>query len=100
MESRSIPENDLRAGQSMARPFIKITGNSETFRKMRGDIYFNARCVLDGSVTPHSAWLSLAKLVQRVAAGEPTKPETLGHREYFILYKQQNTPSLEQGCRA
>lgn len=81
-------------------PLIKITGNSETFRKMSGDIDFNAGCLLEGSATPESASLSLAELVQRTTSGEPTKPETLGHREYFIMYKHQNTPSLEQGCRA
>jgi altronate dehydratase large subunit len=81
-------------------PLIKITGNSSTFRKMSGDIDFNAGCVLDGSATLHEAAQLLAQLVQRTAAGAPTKPESLGHREYFIMYKHQDTPSLEQGCRA
>lgn len=81
-------------------PLLKITGNAETFRKMSGDIDFNAGCVLDGSATLQSAGLSLAELVRRTAAGEPTRPEALGHREYFIMYKHQNTPSLQEGCRA
>jgi len=42
----------------------------------------------------------LAELILRVAQGEPSKPEKLGHREYFIMYKHQNTPSLSEGCRA
>jgi altronate hydrolase len=29
-----------------------------------------------------------------------TKPEQLGHREYFLMYKHQDTPPLEIGCRA
>jgi altronate dehydratase large subunit len=81
-------------------PLIKVTGNSITFQKMNGDIDFNAGCVLDGSSTLNDAASSLAKLVAETAAGAPTKPEKLGHREYFIMYKHQNTPSLDQGCRA
>ena len=85
---------------SPVAPLIKITGNSQTFRNMSGDIDFNAGCVLDGSSTLDQAAESLAALVKRVAEGEPTKPEALGHREYFVMYKHQNTPSLEQGCHA
>ena len=81
-------------------PLIKVTGNSRTFRNMQGDIDFDAGCVLDGSATLDEAASSLEKLVADTAAGIPTKPEKLGHREYFIMYKHQNTPSLEQGCRA
>lgn len=81
-------------------PLIKITGNSRTFQNMRGDIDFNAGTVLDGSATLDEAAASLAQLVAATAAGTHTKPEELGHREYFIMYKHQDTPSLEQGCRA
>ncbi len=81
-------------------PLIKITGNERTFRSMSGDIDFNAGTVLAGARTLDEAALDLADLVARTATGEPTKPERLGHREYFITYKHQSTPSLEQGCRA
>jgi altronate hydrolase len=40
------------------------------------------------------------ELVVGVASGALTKPERLGHREYFITYKHQDTPLLEVGCRA
>ena len=81
-------------------PLIKITGNSKTFRNMEPDIDFNAGQVLEGSLTMSEAAVSLATLVRDVAAGATTKPERLGHREYFIMYKHQDTPSLEAGCRA
>jgi altronate hydrolase len=42
----------------------------------------------------------LLDLVVRVASGEMTKPERLGHREYFVMYKHQDTPPLVEGCRA
>jgi len=81
-------------------PLIKITGNSRTFQNMKGDIDFDAGRVLDGCSTLDQAAADLAALVAQTAAGAPTKPEALGHREYFIMYKHQDTPSLEQGCRA
>lgn len=81
-------------------PLIKVTGNSRTYEKMKGDIDFNAGCVLDGSRTLDEAAYELSQLIASTAAGTPTKPERLGHREYFIMYKHQNTPSLELGCHA
>jgi altronate hydrolase len=81
-------------------PLIKVTGNSKTFAKMKGDIDFDAGCVLNGSKTLDEVAAALATLVAATAAGAPSKPEGLGHREYFIMYKHQNTPSLEEGCRA
>lgn len=81
-------------------PLIKITGNSRTFQTMREDMDFDASGVLSGETTLQQTAEQLAALVSRVAAGEPSKPEVLGHREYFIMYKHQNTPSLAQGCHA
>jgi altronate hydrolase len=85
---------------SPVAPLIKITGNERTFRNMQGDIDFNAGTVLNGERTLSEAAIDLAELVARTASGEPTKPERLGHREYFVMYKHQSTPSLEAGCRA
>jgi altronate hydrolase len=81
-------------------PLVKITGNSATFRAMEEDMDFDAGRVLAGELTLAQAGRELAGLVARVAAGEPSKPEQLGHREYFIMYKHQETPSLAAGCRA
>lgn len=81
-------------------PLIKITGNSRTYERMQEDMDFNAGTVLSGEQTLDAAAFDLLDLVARVAAGEPSKPEKLGHREYFIMYKHQDTPGLQQGCRA
>ena len=81
-------------------PLIKVTGNSQTYRKMEEDMDFNAGRVLTGEKTLDMAGHELEELVVRVAAGEPTKPEALGHREYFVMYKHQDTPGLDEGCRA
>ena len=81
-------------------PLIKVTGNSATFRAMEEDMDFDAGRVLTGEITLTEAGHELAELVVRVAKCEPSKPERLGHREYFIMYKHQNTPGLAEGCRA
>jgi altronate hydrolase len=67
---------------------------------MSDDMDFDAGRVLAGELSLAEAGSELADLVLRVAAGEQSKPEALGHREYFVMYKHQDVPSLEAGCRA
>lgn len=81
-------------------PLIKVTGNNQTYRRMIDDMDFDAGRVLSGEVTMDQAADELRDLILRVASGEQSKPESLGHREYFIMYKHQDTPPLEIGCRA
>lgn len=81
-------------------PLIKITGNTKTYQNLIEDMDFDASGVLTGQKTLPVAAANLAALVATVAAGTPSKPERLGHREYFVMYKHQDTPPLQQGCRA
>ena len=85
---------------SPVAPLVKVTGNSATYRALSEDMDFDAGRVLAGELSLAQAGQELLGLVTRVAAGEPSKPEELGHREYFIMYKHQETPSLAAGCRA
>jgi altronate dehydratase large subunit len=85
---------------SPVAPLIKITGNTQTYERMSEDMDFNAGRVLTGECTLAQAAEELLTLTVRVASGEPAKPEQLGHREYFVMYKHQATPSLAAGCRA
>jgi altronate hydrolase len=85
---------------SPVAPLLKITGNSQTYRNMADDIDFNAGRLLSGERTLDELGDELLDLVVRTAAGAPTRPEQLGHREYFISYKHQDAPPLEIGCRA
>lgn len=81
-------------------PLLKITGNTHTFQKMQEDIDFDAGRVLTGELDLSGAAAELADLVREVAAGRKSKPEALKHREYFCMYKHQDTPTLEAGCHA
>jgi altronate hydrolase len=73
-------------------PVIKVTGNARTYEAMPGDMDFNAARVLTGQVTISEAAAELLELTVRVAAGQKTKPEELGHEEYHIMYKYQDAP--------
>jgi altronate hydrolase len=81
-------------------PLIKVTGNSRTYARMIEDMDFDAGTVLSGQRTLDEATMDLLAMAMDVAAGRPSKPEALGHREYFVMYKHQNTPALADGCRA
>jgi altronate hydrolase len=81
-------------------PLIKVTGNARTFENLRDDMDFNAGRVLQGEDTLDEAGSRLFDLVRQVAGGTLTKPELLGHREFFIPYKHQSVPSLEGACHA
>lgn len=81
-------------------PLIKVTGNSRTYARMIEDMDFDAGAVLRGERTLDEAAIDLLAMAADVSAGTPSKPEALGHREYFVMYKHQNTPALVDGCRA
>jgi altronate dehydratase large subunit len=85
---------------SPVAPLLKITGNTETARNLAGDVDFNAGRLLTGERTLDELGDELLALTIATARGTPTKPEQLGHREYFVMYKHQDTPPLEIGCRA
>lgn len=74
---------------SAVAPVLKVTGNSRTFRRMAGDMDFDAGPVLRGTETPMALGRRLAEQVLTVCAGAPTHSEALGHKEYYIPYKYQ-----------
>lgn len=85
---------------SPVAPLLKITGNARTYARMAEDMDFNAARILTGELSLAAASGELLDLVVNVAAGAQTRPEALGHREYFVMYKHQGTPALDEGCHA
>lgn len=71
-------------------PCIKITGNADTYNRMIEDMDFNAGTTLSGERTLDESAQDLADLVIRVASGEKSKSEALGHHEFHIIYKYQD----------
>ena len=78
---------------SAVSPVFKITGNSQTYRKMTDDMDFDAGPALSGESTIPELCGRLFEAVYSVCRGEKTKAEALGHREYFIPYKYQDSPA-------
>ena len=74
---------------SAVSPCIKITGNGETFARMREDMDFDASPVLQGTCSMEELTEQLRGMAMDTAAGTPTKSEALGHKEFFIPYKYQ-----------
>lgn len=85
---------------SPVAPLIKITGNAQTYQRMSEDMDFDASPVLTHGEPLDAAADRLLDLIRSVATGQASKPEALGHREYFLMYKHQDTPGLMEGCRA
>jgi altronate dehydratase large subunit len=65
-------------------PVIKITGNSATFDRMKFNLDFNAGRILTGAAIP-DVGAELFEKVLRIASGEPSRAELLGHDELFCI---------------
>lgn len=83
---------------SAVSPCVKITGNHATYLRMQDDMDFDASPVLRGECSQDALTERLGDCVVRVAAGEQTKSEALGHQEFFIPYKYQQREGLPRAC--
>jgi altronate hydrolase len=72
---------------SAIAPVIKICANPETYRRLAEDMDVDAGRILDGRGTLAEVGAEIFDLIQRVAAGEPTRSEALGHQEFILGYK-------------
>jgi altronate hydrolase len=63
-------------------PVIKISSNSATYRRMRDNMDVNAGRIADGEATIADVGKEILDLVLRVASGERTAAERLGHKEF------------------
>jgi altronate hydrolase len=63
-------------------PVIKIASNSVTYRRMTGNMDVNAGAIADGEKTVQEVGKEIFDLVLRVASGEKTCAERLGHKEF------------------
>jgi altronate hydrolase len=73
-------------GSALA-PVIKVCANPETYKRMTDDMDVDAGRILEGRATLPDVGREIYDLVRRVSAGEQTKSEALGHREFILTYK-------------
>ena len=65
-------------------PVIKVTGNTDTYHKMRENIDLNAGRIITDGAGIEDIGRELFDQIIRVANGEPTRAEILGYREFGI----------------
>jgi altronate dehydratase large subunit len=66
-------------------PVIKITGNAETYRKMRDNIDLDVSRVTAGKETIQEAGRRILEEIAAVASGRLCKAEKLGQRDFCIF---------------
>jgi altronate hydrolase len=67
-------------------PTLKISSNSDTFRRMPDNMDINAGPIADGAGTVEEIGKDIFEALLRIASGEKTKAEILGHHE-FVPWK-------------
>ena len=72
---------------SAIAPVVKVCANPETWQRMKDDMDIDAGRILEGRATLGEVGREIYDLIGRVANGEPTKSEALGHQEFILTYK-------------
>lgn len=72
---------------SAISPVIKVCANPDTFDRLAEDMDVNAGRILCADATLDEVGNEIFDLVLRVARGEPSKSEGLGHQEFILTYK-------------
>ncbi len=73
-------------GSALA-PVIKIAANPAMYERLSEDMDINAGRIIAGEATLDGVGEEIYSRVIRVAGGEPTKSEALGHAEFILTYK-------------
>jgi altronate hydrolase len=73
-------------GSALA-PVIKVCANPDTYRLMTEDMDVDAGRILEGRATLDEVGREIYHLILKVANGEQTQSEALGHQEFILTYK-------------
>jgi altronate hydrolase len=73
---------------SAIAPVIKVCANPSTYARLAEDMDVNAGRILTGEATLEQVGSEIVDLVARVANGEQSRSEELGHQEFILTYKQ------------
>lgn len=73
---------------SAISPVIKICANPETYRRLADDMDVNAGRIIEGEDDVDGVGAEIYDRLHRVAGGEPSVSEALGHQEFILTYKQ------------
>ncbi|OIP84064.1 MAG: hydrolase [Rhodobacterales bacterium CG2_30_65_12] len=73
-------------GSALA-PVIKIAANPHMYERLRDDMDINAGRIITEGASIDEVGREILDLVARVASGERTRSEELGHTEFILTYK-------------
>jgi len=73
---------------SAISPVIKVCANPDTYRNLSEDMDINAGKVITGEANVQEVGDEIYQLVQKVAQGQQSKSEELGHQEFVLTYKK------------
>ena len=73
-------------GSALA-PVIKIAANPHMYERLKDDMDVNAGRILSEGASVEEVGTEIFDLLARVAEGEITKSEDLGHTEFILTYK-------------
>ena len=74
------------AGSAIS-PVVKVCSNPETYERMRDDMDINAGAIITKGLSFNDIRNEILGCLEQVCAGQTTKSEALGHREYSLGYK-------------
>lgn len=72
---------------SAISPVIKICANPETYKNLCDDMDINAGSIIEGQKTVEQVGDEIFDLIVRIASGEQSKSEQMGHQEFLLTYK-------------
>ncbi|MDP4643820.1 MAG: UxaA family hydrolase [Opitutales bacterium] len=72
---------------SVISPVVKVCANPETYRHMSDDMDINAGRILEGVSSLAEVGEEIHDYTMKVAEGQPTCSEALGHQEFVLTYK-------------
>jgi altronate hydrolase len=72
---------------SAISPVIKVCANPQTYERLADDMDVDAGRILRGAATLDEVGAEIVDLVLRVARGQPSASEHLGHQEFILGYK-------------
>lgn len=73
---------------SAISPVIKVCANPDTYARLAEDMDVSAGRILTGDASLEEVGTEIVDLVARVANGEQSCSEELGHQEFILTYKQ------------
>ncbi|MEM3056090.1 MAG: UxaA family hydrolase [Candidatus Bathyarchaeia archaeon] len=79
-------------------PVIKITGNPETYARMKDNIDIDASPILDGKESINFVGERIFRFIVKVASGWMTKAEALGYRDFAVFSRDRLAERLLGYC--